>query len=376
MHGAYSSFKRFLKDLLLSHKQILCKSLCSALCVVFSLASSQAATSIPALDDLVTLFQHNDPARALSVLNELAAQNDPRAQYNLGAVYEWGLLRNVLPISQRVGKDKLWRSKAAEGRDLKKAAEWYLKAAKQGLPEAMARMGLFYEYGKGVTADHKNAMSWYLRAAEAGYPKAMYRLGHAFAYPSNGRESDTRALRWFRRASDLDYAPAQYALAFMLDHGRGAAVDPAQATRLYQRAADQGLIEARFSLGARYELGLGAPHDLHAAAHWYRLAALQGHIGAQKRLFYLLARHHDIQAIDEPLLAWLQMRSMEGDPDACYLLALSYRSGWGIAKERELAANWLLAALQAGFPDAQGQLAATVLLQESITAGLSSKTAP
>ena len=54
-----------------------------------------------------------------------------------------------------------------------KAANWYLKAAEQGLPEAQWNLGWMYESGKGVPFDEKEAMKWFHKAAIQGDALAL-----------------------------------------------------------------------------------------------------------------------------------------------------------------------------------------------------------
>ena len=67
---------------------------------------------------------------------------------NLGLCYEYG---------EGVAEDKT------------KAAEWYEKAARRGMPRPV-QPGLFYDRGVGVAEDAAKAVEWYERAAEQGYP--------------------------------------------------------------------------------------------------------------------------------------------------------------------------------------------------------------
>ena len=53
-------------------------------------------------------------------------------------------------------------------RDKTKAAEWYLKAAENGLAEAQNNIGVFFELGIGVKQDSQSAGYWYKKAAEQG----------------------------------------------------------------------------------------------------------------------------------------------------------------------------------------------------------------
>ncbi len=71
-------------------------------------------------------------------------------------------------------------SRYAEGRSVRKdpteAANWYQRAATQGLAPAQYRLGALYEKGQGVTQDKDAAQIWYQRAAEQGNVKAMHNL--------------------------------------------------------------------------------------------------------------------------------------------------------------------------------------------------------
>lgn len=57
-----------------------------------------------------------------------------------------------------------------------KAAEWYIKAAEQGMPEAQFNIAMFYKYGDGVNKDLAEWVKWLTKAAEQGDPKAIEML--------------------------------------------------------------------------------------------------------------------------------------------------------------------------------------------------------
>ena len=52
--------------------------------------------------------------------------------------------------------------------DYNEAARLVRLAARSGLPQAEASMGLLFEQGKGVPLDYVSADTWYSRAAAAG----------------------------------------------------------------------------------------------------------------------------------------------------------------------------------------------------------------
>lgn len=77
------------------------------------------------------------------------------AQHLIGFIYNWG-----------------------EGfkLDLKKAAYWYTKAAKQGHRRAQWNIGFFYEVGHGVEKNDEKAIYWYTLSANQGYNNAKASL--------------------------------------------------------------------------------------------------------------------------------------------------------------------------------------------------------
>lgn len=62
-------------------------------------------------------------------------------------------------------------------KDYIKAAQWYEKAAEQGIASAQYNLGGMYEMGLGVPKDPRIAGLWYIKATEQGHAKAQYRLG-------------------------------------------------------------------------------------------------------------------------------------------------------------------------------------------------------
>ena len=95
----------------------------------------------------MTAYEAGHYSQALRLLQPLAQQDDAKAQYNLGLLYEngWGVTQNY-----------------------KKAVAWYQKAANQGIAEAQYNLGVMYEEGRGVQQDYQQAAAWYEKAAGFG----------------------------------------------------------------------------------------------------------------------------------------------------------------------------------------------------------------
>ncbi len=110
-------------------------------------------------NDGVVAHAMGDYERALQTLLPLAQTSDHAyAQYFIGVMYANGQ-----------GVD----------RDFAAAAEWYRKAAEQGVAAAQARLGRLYEDGQGVPRDMEFAYAWYAVATKLGNGRAASLLERA-----------------------------------------------------------------------------------------------------------------------------------------------------------------------------------------------------
>ena len=100
-----------------------------------------------------TAYDRANYGTALKIWLPLAKDGDPEAQTNLGEIYEKGL---GVPPQHDI------------------AAEWYRRAAEQGLARAQINLGQLYEQGLGVPKDMVKAVEWYRRASGLGESKLAY----------------------------------------------------------------------------------------------------------------------------------------------------------------------------------------------------------
>ena len=93
----------------------------------------------------------------------------------------------------------------AEGRgverDQRRAAEWLLLAAEQGLASAQHDLGLLALRGAGAAPDPHEAERWLRAAAEQGLVRAQLRLGMLHATGVTGTTDDVRAYAWYTLAA-------------------------------------------------------------------------------------------------------------------------------------------------------------------------------
>ena len=175
------------------------------------------------------------PAAIGGALRAAALKGDPAAQFEIAQRY-------------------------AEGRGIPQnfaeAAEWFERAAKQGLVPAHFRLGGLYEKGLGVKKNLDTARRFYLTAGEAGNAKALHNLAVLYAEGIDGKPDYLSAAKWFRKAAGYGVADSQYNLGILYARGIGVEQNLAEAYRWFALAAREGDREAakkRDDVGARLD---------------------------------------------------------------------------------------------------------------------------
>ena len=125
-----------------------------------------------------------------------AQRGDRYAQLMLGALYEDG---------SKDGKP-----------DMKQAAIWYEKAAKQNYPKAQHNLALLYEDGRGVPQDYKKAVYWYQKAAKAGFSEAQNNLAVLYIMGNGVTKDRAMAEKLLRSAVAQDNENAKRNLSMLL----------------------------------------------------------------------------------------------------------------------------------------------------------------
>ncbi len=164
-------------------------------------------------------FDSGDYAGAQAAWQKGAEANDPRSQYSLGYIAQFGLVR---------------------GADLSAARSWYEKAGSNNSADALYALGLMYETGQAGAKDLSRAFDLYHQAAAAGpQSDAEYAIGRMLlrgrGVPRNANES----VNWLKKAAQHGNPAGQYMLAAAYEAGWGVRVDEGEAYYWYRRA-DQG----------------------------------------------------------------------------------------------------------------------------------------
>ncbi|CEL94534.1 unnamed protein product [Vitrella brassicaformis CCMP3155] len=238
-----------------------------------------------------------DPLNAAKLYERAARMGHAEAQVDLGYTYEMGLPPHY---PQGLRKAYEWYNKAAEqrnaralnnlgsllysgkgcNRDTERAAELFKIAAEQGHANAHHNLGVCYETGVGVHAEDTDAAAkLYEAAARRGHVKASAALGILlYKLATNAQASKDRfveAAKWLRRAADEGHGEALFYLAQMHECGIGVSRDLLQAYALYSRAAEKDIVRAHTRIGNLLfcgGAGLGVANPKKATEHFNKAA--------------------------------------------------------------------------------------------------------
>jgi len=121
--------------------------------------------------DVHDLVTHFDDSRSL------AEEGSAHGQYRLGVQYE------------------------SLGRNYREAVRWYRMAALQRHPDAMYRLCMLSDQGRGLLHDYQEAMRWCRLAADHGPPQAMLMLGVYFEQGLGIAADRIHAHQWYNLAA-------------------------------------------------------------------------------------------------------------------------------------------------------------------------------
>lgn len=199
--------------------------------------------------------------------------------------------------------EALLESKSEKERE--RISQAYIEKSKEINANDYYDRGLDFTWGmRGESVDDAAAVKWYAKAAKLGHKRALYNLSFAY-YEGKGVPQDyEKAAQGMLELAQKNFAEAQYHLSNMFRHGLGVVKDYEQEMYWLEMAADQDFFSAQVSLYERYEQG-GMPK------------------GSIRPVF------------------WLTKSAERGDPLAQYKLALRYRDGFGVEKNRKLFIFWL-----------------------------------
>ncbi|KAG0372615.1 hypothetical protein BGX24_012807 [Mortierella sp. AD032] len=208
-----------------------------------------------------------DYAAAMDCYSKSADQGYALAQVQIGAMYceglgvpkdyskgmEWALLaaNQDLPLGY-FGVGTLYLNGQGVAKDKDVASEWFRKATTRRDTDAWAQfcMGLLYYYDLVIPQDNSKTHEWFLKSARQGIPEAQLGIGYLYLLGYGVPQDYTMAMVWFRKAADQHLPNAQYAIGTMYHEGRGVTKDYSIAKEWYTKAAHQEHPDAKAAVVA------------------------------------------------------------------------------------------------------------------------------
>lgn len=185
----------------------------------------------------------------------------------------------------------------------------YLSLANQNDAKACYNLGLMYQDGDGVTKSMDEAVKWYSKAAGLNFKEAQYTLASLVFQRQIQSISYPQAVAYYEQAAKQGHVKSQLNLGMLYLRGEVIAQDMPAAVQWLSMAASNNNSEAQGYLAELYQQGAGVEQDTVKAAMWLMLATqnedkhlLNRHT---KMLNYLVAQMTDDQKASAKQLASL-----------------------------------------------------------------------
>lgn len=161
----------------------------------------------------------------------------------------------------------------------------YVSLANQNDAKACYNLGLMYQNGDGVTQNLDEAIKWYTQSADLGYKEAQYTLGALVFQRMTQNISYPQAVSYYEQAAKQGHVKSQLNLGMLYLRGEVIAQDMPAAVQWLSLAASNNNSEAQGYLAELYQQGVGVDQDTVKAAMWLLLAT-------QNEDQHFLKRHH------------------------------------------------------------------------------------
>ncbi len=125
---------------------------------------------------------------------------------------------------------------AFEAKEFRRSMQLLQPLAEQGNPQAQYRLAVQFQAGLGVVQNQLQAYHWMREAADQDHGLALHGLGIMYLYGECVEKNECEAAQWLQRAADQGLAGSMAALADMYAQGLGVEKNAAKAKELYAAA--------------------------------------------------------------------------------------------------------------------------------------------
>ena len=125
---------------------------------------------------------------------------------------------------------------AFEAKEFRRSLQLLEPLAQDGNPEAQYRLAIQYQAGLGVVPNPLQAYHWMRRAADQDHDLALHGLGIMYLFGECVAKDEREAAAWLQKAADRGLPGSMAALADMYEQGIGVEKNPEKAKALYRAA--------------------------------------------------------------------------------------------------------------------------------------------
>lgn len=254
----------------------------------------------------------------------------------------------------RIYLSRLYLTGKGVGIDQDKAVVLLKEAVSQGNAAAAFEIGKMYEFGLLTgDPDYDKADEWYRLALKDQYGSAALALSSLYSRkliasptPSASRDMAELGIKYLRTKAEKGNVAAAVMIAEAYENGQGIAPNPEEALKWYLIGADAGDVTGMRSAARMLGNGRGTRIDKVRATKYMRLAAEKGSASAAVALGKALRAGDDYFLLldDKEAFAWLEKAANFGDSEAIRQLANYYLE----QDQKDKAINYLEASAAEG----------------------------
>lgn len=213
---------------------------------------------------------------AVERIESLARSGDAGAMFHMGKIYSIGIavaqnflaaerwyLRAIALDEVRAHCNLGWLYQSGLGlpEDKVRAFELLSFGADEGVPVAMATVGVMLLSGEGCSADPERGVKVLIEAFDDGYNNAANCLADAFFAGDHVPKDEDLAFDWLVRAAERGDARTMAILGHYLVTGSHGKTDVPRGVAYLYDAMNRGFTSACLWLGALYEQGQGVERN-------------------------------------------------------------------------------------------------------------------
>ena len=225
------------------------------------------------LDEVITLVRQGKWAETVGLLDQLAEEGNPAAQYWLAMRYRFGRRFPNTDLNSRK-RFVFIRS------DMSKTVELMRQSAEKGYAPALHWLSVSYHIGHWVEQDNDRCFDCARRGAEQGHVPSIFQLSECYRFGWGTEKDFEQSVRLCVDAAEKGHPMAEYVLSSYYARGKdvehhtlnAVAPDMKKAVMWCERAANHDNIIAQYQMGRYYLNGLGVEKDLDKARMWLKKA--------------------------------------------------------------------------------------------------------